>query len=298
MTFTTLDKPILSTHYISNTTTNSAGSGGVITSDFGAPVSERGICWNTSSNPTILDNKIVSGSTSADFSVDITGLVPNTTYYLRAYAINSAGTGYGDVQTLKTFTGIMSDFDGNNYYTVTIGTQIWMAENLKTTHYRNGEPIPHIQDNLQWYNLSSGAYCYYNNDAINKTTGLLYNWYTTVDSRYLCPTGWHVSTDYEWTILVNYLGGGEIAGGKMKLPGLAFWLYPNTGADNSSGFSGISGGLRGIDGNFFNGPAAFWTSDSENVTNARDWFLTWNVASAKRYYDKKVDGFNVRCVKD
>lgn len=112
------------------------------------------------------------------------------------------------------------------------------------------------------------------------------------------PAKWHVSTDDEWTILVNYLGGVNIAGGKMKLPGLAFWLYPNTGADNSSGFSGISGGLRGIDGGFFNGPGAFWTSTSENVTNARDWFLVGWDASVTRYYDKKGDGFNVRCVKD
>jgi uncharacterized protein (TIGR02145 family) len=299
LTFTTLDIPILSTNFLSNITTSSASGGGIITSDYGAPISQRGLCWNTTTNPTISDNKAISGSSSANFSVDLSGLTPNTIYYLRAFATNAAGTGYGEERVFKTFTGTVTDIDGITYNTVTIGSRVWMAENLRTTHFLNGDPIPNITDNTTWYSLPTPAYCYYKNDPTTPAVmGLLYNWYTTADSRNLCPSGWHVSTDAEWQDMVASLGGDSIAGGKLKLPGLDFWLSPNTGADNSSGFSAVSGGQRGIDGNFFNGAGAFWTSTSENINSGRDWFLLWNYASATRYYDKKVDGFNIRCVKD
>ena len=119
-----------------------------------------------------------------------------------------------------------------------------------------------------------------------------------MDSRNLCPEGWHAATDNEWNTLVTFLGGESVAGGKMKLTGTVYWYSPNIGADNSSGFGGLSGGQRGVDGAFFDGDGCFWTSTSENSTNARDWFLFPFNTSATRYYDKKVDGFNVRCTKD
>ena len=131
--------------------------------------------------------------------------------------------------------GTMTDIDGNTYKTIQIGRQVWMAENLKTTRYRNGEPIPNVTADIQWTALSTGAYCWFNNDAaINRAIhGAIYNWYTIVDSRNIAPTGWHVPTDDEWTVLITFLGGESVAGGKMKAPGLIYWNSPNTGANNS-----------------------------------------------------------------
>jgi len=145
-------------------------------------------------------------------------------------------TGYKQDNNNNTET----DYDGNVYHTVTIGTQIWMVENLKTTHYRNGDPIPNVPDNTQWSNLTTSAYCNYNNDANNaKTYGLLYNWYAAINSLNICPVGWHVPSANEWKKLETYMGGVGVAGGKMKEAGTTHWISPNTKAGNSSGFSGL-----------------------------------------------------------
>jgi uncharacterized protein (TIGR02145 family) len=153
-------------------------------------------------------------------------------------------------------TGTVTDIDGNVYQTVKIGGQWWMAENLKVTHYRNGEAIPNITSNSEWAGLSSGAYCAYDNNNSNIATyGLLYNWYTVVDSRNIAPAGWHVPTDEEWKQLEIYLGmsqsdadkpglRGSDEGGKLKETGTAHWHSPNIGATNSSGFSALPGGCR------------------------------------------------------
>lgn len=137
------------------------------------------------------------------------------------------------------------DIDGNIYQAVKIGKQLWLAENLKVIHYRNGDPIQHIIDDIQWHNGGFGAYCNYGNDQTNATIyGCLYNWYAVNDKRNICPSGWHIPTEAEWTVLVNYLGGDSIAGGKMKEAGTIHWESPNTGAINISGFSALPGGGR------------------------------------------------------
>lgn len=137
----------------------------------------------------------------------------------------------------------VTDYDGNVYQTVLIGDQCWMMENLKVTHYRNGDPIPHVTDGVTWGNLTSGAYCNYNNDEGNVATyGRLYNWYAVDDSRNIAPAGWHVPSDAEWQTLVDYLGGDAVAGGKMKEAGTTHWASPNTGATNESGFTALPGG--------------------------------------------------------
>jgi len=142
-------------------------------------------------------------------------------------------------------TGSVTDIDGNVYQTVKIGNQWWMMENLKVTSYRNGEAIPNVTDTTEWYNLTTGAYCYYDNDAYNTTIyGRLYNWYSINDSRSIAPTGWHVPTDEEWTTVINYLGGESVAGGKLKENGTTHWTSPNNGATNESGFSALPGGYR------------------------------------------------------
>lgn len=202
--------------------------------------------------------------------------------------------------------GAIIDYDGNIYQTVTIGTQTWMAENLKVTHYRNGDAIPNVTGNSQWFGLLTGAYCWYSNDISWKDAyGALYNWYTVVDSRGLCPASWHTPTDAEWTILTNYLGGTGIAGGKMKSTRTApdshpRWNSPNTGATNESGFSGFPGGYRDFDGPFYyiGTTNYFWSSSELGSYNAWIRYMDYNVSYVSRILIIKQVGFSVRCVRD
>jgi len=169
--------PTVTTTVITSTTTTSSISGGNISNDGGAAVISRGVCWGTSSNPTIsLPTKTSDGSGTGSFSSAITSLTANTLYYVRAYATNSAGTAYGDEVLLKTYTGTVYDVDGNLYNTVTIGTQVWMVENLKVTKYNDGTDIPNVSNNSSWSSTISPAYCWYNNSSSYKATyGALYN---------------------------------------------------------------------------------------------------------------------------
>jgi len=198
-------------------------------------------------------------------------------------------------------TGTVTDIDGNTYQTVKIGNQWWIAENLKVTHYRNGDVIPNVTDNTAWSNLTTGAYCELDNYSANvETFGRLYNWYTVNDNRNIAPEGWHVPTDAEWTTLTTYLGGESVAGGKMKEAGTTYWSSPNTGADNESGFSALPGGYRSANGTYSSiGSNGFWWSATESSR-----YLAWYRSLG--YYDSGVDrygsskryGFSVRCVGD
>ena len=165
--------------------------------------------------------------------------------------------------------GSVTDIDGNIYGTIVIGNQEWMAENLTVEHYANGDLIPNVTDNAQWGYLSTGAWCYYNNDPqFECPYGKLYNCYTVADPRNVCPTGWHVPTDAEYTILTNYLGGALPVGAKMKSTGLQYWLNPNYAATNESGFSGLPGGNRYNSGTFgLVGYFGYWWSSTEDWTS-------------------------------
>jgi uncharacterized protein (TIGR02145 family) len=177
-----------------------------------------------------------------------------------------------------------------------------MAENHRTATYANGEPISIVTDSSTWSQLSSGAWCNYNNNVANDGVyGKLYNWYATVDSRDLCPAGWHVPTDAEWTVLTDYLGGTFLAGGKMKSTGTQYWLSPNVVATNESGFSGFPGGYRfGSNGGFYVvGNDGYWWSSTENPTyGAWSRWLKYNNGNVGRSTNNKQDGFSVRCLKD
>lgn len=194
----------------------------------------------------------------------------------------------------------VTDIDGNVYQTVTIGTQVWMAENLKVTHYRNGESIPIVTDADIWKDLTTGAYCEYGNDVNRVVTyGRLYNWYAVNDSRNIAPVGWHVPSDEEWQILVDYLGGDDIAGRKMKEVGTEHWMSINT-ATNESGFTALPAGSRGYNGVYlgicYN--ANFWSTTELFSYNAWLRTLYYNSSEVDHYYYDKVYGFSVRCVKD
>ncbi len=188
-----------------------------------------------------------------------------------------------------------------NIPTVSICNQTWMTNNLDVSTYRNGDIIPQVTDSAQWVNLTTGAWCYYNNDAANGPIyGKLYNWYAVNDSRGLAPAGYHVTSDSEWTSLVTCLGGDSLAGGKIKEAGLMHWLSPNTGATNSSGITGLPAGCRDFDGsfNYISSYAILWSSTENDSTSsfARDLYYNDNVIL--RFNDLKILGFSVRCVKD
>jgi len=195
---------------------------------------------------------------------------------------------------------IVKDIDGNVYHTVTIGTQVWMVENLKVTRYNDGTPISNVTDNYEWKELTTGAYCNYVNDESNGNTyGRLYNWYA-IETGKLCPTGWHVPSDEEWTELANHLGGDSIAGGKLKEAGTVHWSEPNTGATNSSGFSALPGGHRDY-GEFFgiSYNTLFWSSteyDSKHMWYRSIWHIDKDLN--RSYFGFKGYGFSVRCIKD
>jgi uncharacterized protein (TIGR02145 family) len=195
----------------------------------------------------------------------------------------------------------VTDIDGNVYYTDTIGTQIWMVENLKTTKYRDGTDISNVTDNTAWTNLSTGAYCDYDNIPSNSNTyGRLYNWYAVKGALNICPSGWHVPTDDEWTTLTTYLGGESVAGGKLKETGTSHWHSPNTGATNESGFTALPGGNRSMDGGFYylGYSAYFWHSAEYGTDGAWIRYLDNDNASVYHIHDDKDHGFSVRCIKD
>ena len=286
----------------------SASSGGNITDNGGSTVTTRGVVWNTTGIPTISDNKTTDGSGTGSYVSNLTALSPSTTYYVRAYATNSTGTAYGNEQTFTTTatSQTVTDIDGNTYNTVQIGEQVWMSENLKTSRYRNGGSIPYVVGNSDWQALTTGAWSYYDHDAANDPIyGKLYNWYTTLGDT-LCPTGWGVPTDAEWTTLTTYLGGESVAGGKMKSIGTAYWASPNTGATNESGFSVLPGGYRSSDGSFGNirYGAFFWSATEYASYYAWFRYLYGNNGNVNRssygvnYYDRKSVGASVRCLRD
>jgi len=195
--------------------------------------------------------------------------------------------------------GCVQDIDGHVYETVTIGSQVWMKQNLATTRLNDGTPIPLVEDNTAWISSSSPAYCYFkNNSAFAPKYGVLYNWYA-VETGKLCPAGWHAPSDPEWLILITGLGGKDVAGGKLKEAGTAHWMPPNTGATNETGFTALPAGDRiGADGSFhnFGGYAIFWSTTPTSNLQAINRVLVFDQADFRIGYDNKTAGFSVRCL--
>ncbi len=295
--------PVVSTTEATKISQTTAASGGNITNDGGATITAQGVAWSTSQSPTIDDSRTEDGNDGGSFASSISGLEPNTTYYVRAYATNSVGTGYGDAISFATLEEVV-DADGNFYSTVIIGNQEWFAENLRTTVYNDGTPIPNIRGDLNWINLTTGAYAWYNNNeaSYKETYGALYNWHA-VEPGNLCPAGWHVPSDEDWRSLTDYVGGRSLAGGKLKSTRTApdahpRWQSPNTGATDEYGFSALPGGIRGENFNFI-GIYGFWWSSTENSPEEA-WrrFIDFDFVFVSRSHDFKHHGYSVRCVRD
>lgn len=293
--------PELVTNAVTSISTTTAVCGGNILSDGGSPINVKGVCWGTNPNPTISDAITNDGSGMGSFTSNVSGLTPDTKYYIRSYATNGKETGYGSIISFTT-NETLTDIDGNVYNTVTIGSQTWMAENLKVINYNDGSPIP-LVTNTGWTDPKP-AYCWYNNDeaTYKDTYGALYNWYT-VNTGKLCPTGWHVPSNDEWSELINYLGGSSEAGGKLKESGTNHWNLPNTGATNESGFTALPGCYRGYLGGFGNifydiGDIGVWWSSTDNKFGTYSFDVQNNSKGVFKDDKEKVSGFSIRCLKD
>lgn len=318
--------PTLSTTEVSFTTISSTISGGSIINDGGSTITARGICWSTNENPTTLSSKTIDGLGSGTFTSNITGLEPNTIYYLRAYSTNSVGTMYGNELLVRTYKGIVSDVDGNLYYTITIGTQTWMAEDLKTTKYRNGDPIGTTSPATLDISAESAPKYQWAYDGVETNVALygrLYTWFAATDSRNVCPVGWHLATDSEWTTMQDYLNnnGYNYDGtttyttynkiGK-SLASTSLWrLIGTSGAvgnfdyptyRNKSGFSSIPGGSRSSNGLFFDKGSVdcWWTATEIDATFAyiRNLYYS-NININDKIGVPKTDiSLSLRCIAD
>ena len=324
VTFTTtaiLALPTLTTTAVSSITQTTAVSGGTISNDGGAAITARGVCWSTSPSPTIaLSTRTTDGTGTGAFTSNLTGLLASTIYYVRAYATNSVGTGYGNeiiFNTIQNLYGLgpnVIDIDGNTYQTVINCGGTWTKTNLNVSKYTDGTPIPQVTDPTQWANLTTGAWCYYNNTTANGTTyGKLYNWYAVAGiynsasatnpalRKKLAPTGWHIPTDSEWTQFIDCLGGSTVAGGKMKSTGTTLWQSPNTEATNISGFSGLPGGSTfGASYDGIGSYGNWWSSSVVNFapSDPLAFFLSYDFSNIYGDNYSKTNGFSVRCLKD
>ncbi len=212
-------------------------------------------------------------------------------------------TGSGIIFNPNLTYGTMTDQEGNVYKTITIGTQTWMAENLRTTKYRNGDPVPNVPDSATWHNLTTGAYCNYYNDAGNVATyGRIYNWYTVSDPRKITPAGWHVPTIDEWHALYDFLGGDSVAGGKLKETGTTHWQSPNAGATNETGFTALPGGMRPFVPGWRDfigiGYEGFWWSSTETVYEILNTQIYSIYSGVSWGGSDKNRGHSIRCIRD
>jgi len=269
-------------------------------------ISESGVYVNIRS---LLDGatKVAASEKMGIITLPLT-LKKDTRYYIWAYVKTSQGTSYSSMVSIWTY-GLI-DVDGNGYHTVKIGSQIWTVENLRVTHYNNGDLIPEVPDSVEWYNDKSGARCYYDNNKAKYDSiyGALYNWYVISDPRGITPKGWHVPTGQEYADLSTPLGNTPKAGGAMKEKGTKHWHSPNTGATNSSGFTALPGGARGITrehrtvANFMDLGyyANFWTSSKTPLSNNGEaWHLDYNSTwlNGGFSFDDNY-GFSIRLIKN
>jgi uncharacterized protein (TIGR02145 family) len=341
-TVAVLQLPSVTTTSVTDFTSINATVGGNIISDGGATVTDRGVYWGTTQDPETSGTKLQIGNGSGTFSTILPGLIPGTIYYIKAFAINSQGTGYGNQVSITTSENLtipnntisiheksqvtpfketktpnevsyfIDPLDLEQYKTVRIGNQTWMAENLRTIEYNDGTAIDRVTDNAAWKGLITPAYCWYDNDEnkFKSDYGAIYNWYTVRTGK-LCPEGWHVPTDNEWKTLVMHLGmsqseadysgwHGTNEGGKLKETGTIHWESPNEGATNETSFMALPGGGRNSNGDFygFGVSGEFWTATEYYVTTA----LYRGVSSSMAMIDKggydKGKGLSVRCIKD
>ena len=303
-----LSTPKVATTIVSKISQSEATSGGNITNDGGAKITARGVCWSKNTNPSTTNSKTIDGVGKGNYISDITSLEPNTTYYIRAYATNSIGTSYGNEITFVTHDAVLTltdSRDGHVYKTVEIGNQVWMAENLKYL------PKVHSNDEFESAGINKqpgyGVLEYTGNNLSSakehsnyKTYGALYNMYA-IQNNDICPRGWHVPSKQEWDILVDFLGGMSVAGGKLKEEGTKHWSDPNAGANNESGFTALPGKFRIDNGVYFalSVSGMWWTSSFSGNPVDAPVFVLDSFNRGVTYTDNIQQwGVSVRCIRD
>ncbi|GEM_PF-774894 len=280
---------------------------GLVTCDGGGTVSARGFVWSQLPQPTLADNSTLDGTGTGPFTGLITGLEPDQTYRVRAYATNCAGTAYGATFLFKTRKGSVTDIDGNVYPTVIIGNYEWMAENLRVKHYANGDPIPTGLNNQEWEGADFGAYAVYpgiyTEAEMIEAYGLLYNWFVVEDPRGICPAGWLVPTTMHWSRLSGDLGGMEESGGTLKSRRTEpnphpRWNSPNPATDQS-GWSAMPGGRRLWNGNYSGiGTHGNWLSATpRDELHVWSRFIFFEHETLYTNYSWKQNANSIRCVR-
>jgi uncharacterized protein (TIGR02145 family) len=299
--------PIVTTLPLGAFTATTAELGGIVDANGGTTVTQRGLVWSTSPQPTTADSYTQDGAGTGTFESLLLDLSADSVYYARAYAVNNAGIAYGnEVEFQVTADPYLpgdgvTDIDGNFYQTIHASSgQEWMIENLNVCRYANGDSILHIEAALPWSISDSGAWSAYNNNMNNTNVfGKLYNGWAVEDPRNVCPDGWHVPTAPEWDELHAVNGGYSFGGGNLKKTGIDLWLAPNTGATNSSGFTALPGGRRLGGGDFQEsfGSGYWWTrtGNSSTLVNRHLFYSSNGV-----WIDdvSKQEGHSIRCVKD
>ncbi len=306
--------PVVKTLAPFDITTNTVRSGGKVEADNGFPVTNFGLLVSDHDDFRRYDSLNCLMEADETFVADLAPLKHNRTLYLKAWAANELGTGYGEVivythaESGITFNpdltyDTLTDIDGNSYLTIQIAGKEWMAENLRTTRFNDGTPIPYVEANEDWFLLSTPGYSWYmNNEASGRATyGAMYNWFTVATDK-LCPVGWRVPDSAEYHGLINHLGGTSVSGTRLKEKGDTHWLYSNA-ANNSSGFTALPGGQRSNAGVYlFQGVIGYlWTSSPDVWHPSRSRFVimysTEPVGEAS-YTTSKQMGLSVRCVRD
>lgn len=307
--------PKLSTVSISEVTYTSLKSGGNIITDDGFELIEKGICWNKTGSPTVDESKINAGSGSESFTCSVNNLTEGETYYIRAYAINEIGIAYGNELNVSLVDGVVSlkDYDGNWYKIIKIGSQVWMRENLKTTHYANGEELVDGSEiiSLLSEDNTTKYWCNPLDDSYKQEYGLLYTWAAAMNGssgsdlnpsmvQGVCPDGWHIPSSSEFSELILTIGSGSsVAGGLMKEAGYNHWEEPNAGATNESGFTALPAGI--IEGNGYRHLGQyiyFWTTNEASNDSSKIIGCSYTFESTWHNDKNKSSGYSVRCLKD
>lgn len=317
--------PSLTTKTISSLAVSSFNSGGTITSNGGAPITSRGLCWNSTHNPTITNNRTTESTNDNSFISSITGLTPNSTYYIRAYATNDVGISYGNELTVYTYA--VTDIEGNGYHSITIGTQTWMRENLKVTKYSNGDPIGTtipVGKDVSMETSPKYQWAYNGDEANAAIYGRLYTWFAANDSRNMCPSGWHVSTVTDWNVMTSWLiaNGYNYDGGTayeaynklgISLSDTILWTFSNVLGSignndypefrNLTGFSALPAGTRMKTGLFvaLGSSSSWWTSTEDTFSPEFAWSGVMNYNGTYvivNGYLKQENADPVRCVKN
>ncbi|HLN73932.1 MAG TPA: FISUMP domain-containing protein [Prolixibacteraceae bacterium] len=312
--------PLIITEEAFNIGSVTAISGGTIEWEDALAITGRGICWNTEVNPTIEDHKTSNGKGTGNFTNTLTGLLPNTSYFIRSYVIKNGRVLYGNLVSFKT-NDLITDIDGNTYNTITIGNQEWMAENLRTTRFANGDPIATTTPAtlpIMYYTDPVYQWAY---DGLEKNAtkyGRLYTWYAVMDRRRLCPDGWHIPSDAEWTELENYLisnrynydGTNSRNKVALALASTKGWSYcessgspgNNSYADNrdKTGFTALPAGYRNHEGKFIDlgNSSCFWSSSEAFTYNAYYRYIRSTNKEFVRSSYYEFCAVSVRCIKD